>query len=151
VPALRTLLKDSDVQVRRAGAAALRDLLRGTPAADRTGSVSSPVVEPATTNLPVFGPQVAKAAGDVLGGWEPDAGVRARCAEPLLEVGPLVAPRLRLYSGIIGTTPHEQLGSVVDALWGQTKALNKATRDSAPGVRSAAIRALEEMGNVRYH
>ena len=148
VPALRTLLKDANPQVRRAGALALRDLLRGTPAADRSGSVSAPVVEPAAENLTDFGPQVARAAGAALES-ERDADVRRFCVGALLELATLIDPRLRL-SGAL-SNQQQQLRPVVDALWEQTKAVGQAPRDPDNDVRASAVRTLEQMGNVRYH
>jgi HEAT repeat protein len=157
VPALQSLLTDSNaVEVRRAGAAALRDLLRSTPVADRTGSVSSPAAPQSSTNLPQFGPQVAQAAGEVLRSSERDPEVRRLCAETLLEVAKLVDPRLNLYTGMTtyekrGQSPHTEMEPVVKALWKQTEPLSQATRDPDPMVRLTAIHTLEQMGNVGYH
>src|SRR5262249_54355096 len=49
---------------------------------------------------------------------------------------------------------HRGLRPVTTALWEQTEALNRAARDPDPGVRLAALRALEVMGEIRrrwYH
>jgi HEAT repeat protein len=148
VPTLQRLLKNSNPGVRRSAAAALANLLRGTRAADRSGGVNAPPVEPSPENLPQFGPQVAKVAGAVLTNQEDDAEVRRLCADALRQVGESLNPRVR-----IGETAevHRQLWEVVKALWDQTDALTKATRDPEMPVRYVALRALEEMADVRMH
>ncbi len=147
VPALESMLKSSDVSVRRAGALGLGDLLRGTRSADRGGYAASPVVEPGPGNLTQFGPQVAKAAGAVLGGNEPDADVRRLAADALVQVGSTLKAKLRPANP--DPELHPLMRPVVDALWGQTAAIDKATRDDDPRVRHTALRALEEMGDAR--
>jgi len=149
VPALRALLRDPDAGVRRAAAAALGDLLRGTRAADRGGYAASPSVEPERTNLPQFGPQVAEAAGAVLAGREDDAEVRRLCADALRQVGETLNVKVR--SGETAVEVHRQLRPVINTLWAQTDALTKTTRDPDMLVRLTALRALEEMAAVRLH
>jgi HEAT repeat protein len=149
IPAQRPLLKDPNVEVRRAAARALGDVLRGTRAADRGGYASSPVVEPSRENLVSFGPQVARLAGSVLADTETDPEVRRLCADALLQVGTSLNTKLR--SAELVATLHKQFRPVVDALWEQTAALSKASRDADPEVRRMALRVLEEMGDVRVH
>jgi HEAT repeat protein len=149
VPALRTMLKDRDVEVRRAAARALGDLLRGTRAADRGGFAATPMVEPSRDNLVQFGPQVAQAAGAGLTDAEGDAEVRRLCAEALLQVAVTLRTKLRAGGEAVATT-HRQLRPVANALWDQLPALTRATRDDDPRVRRAAMRVFEEMGDVRF-
>jgi HEAT repeat protein len=152
VPALESMLnlqKSPDVRVRRAAALALRDLLRGTKSADRGGYVASPEVAPSGLNLKQFGPQVAKAAGGVLSGKEPDADVRRLAADALVEVAGTLKAKLRP----AGPTEklHEEMQPVVEALWAQTSAIDRAARDEDTRVQHSALRALEQMGDVRLY
>ncbi len=143
VPTLDTLLKDPSPLVRRAAAAALGDLLRGTRRADRDAYTASPPIEPTRENLLDFGPQVARAAGAVLNDRETDPEVRRLAAAALVQVGNTLNSPLRRGS--------RELRPVVNALWDQTAALDRASRDPDPRVRHTALRALEEMGDVRGH
>ncbi|HZT80815.1 MAG TPA: hypothetical protein VFA26_11355, partial [Gemmataceae bacterium] len=125
VPALRSMLKARDPEVRRAGARALGDLLRGTRAADRGGFAATPIVEPSRENLVQFGPQVAQAAGSALAAGDDDADVRRLLAEDLLQVASTLNTKLRSAETI--TTLHRQLRPVANAVWDQTGALTRAS------------------------
>ncbi len=148
VPALVVMLKDSDGAVRRSAAEALGGLLRGTQAADR-GGFAAPIVEPSRDNIVDFGPKVAAAAAAVLNDAEPDAEVRNRAAAALLQVATIINNQLRSAETIADL--HKQLGPVVTALWNQAAALNRGALDADPEVRRTAIRAQEEMGELRLH
>jgi HEAT repeat protein len=148
VPALNSMLKDANPAVRRAAAAALGDLLRGTRRADRGAYVASPVVEPAPENIFEFGPQVARSAGGILNGKETDPDVRRLAASALLQVATTLNTRLRP-SDPSGGTVRQVLRPVINALWDQQSALDRATRDSDTRVRHTGLRAIEEMGDVR--
>ena len=142
------MLKDSDAQVRRSAGRALAALLRGTQAADR-GGFPAPIVEPTRENIIDFGPKVSAAAGAVLNGSESDADVRRLAAEAILQVATIVNNQLRSAETIADL--HKQLRPVVSALWEQTPALSRGVLDPNPDVRRTAIRAQEELGDVRLH
>jgi HEAT repeat protein len=147
VPALRTMLKATEPQVRRAAALALGDLLRGTRSADQGGFAGSPLIPVSETDLPDFGPQVARAAGAVLNGKETDAEVRRLSAAALVQVASMLKTGLR--PAAPSESLHVMMRPVINALWDQTPALDRATRDDDTRVRHTAIRALEEMGEAR--
>jgi HEAT repeat protein len=151
VPALRSMIRDPDPVVRSAAVAALRDLLRSTRAPERSGYAISPPVEPARENLVEFGTQVARAAGQALAAGDRERQVRRLAAEALLQVASSLNSHLRTADVLNVARIHSQLRPVADVLWEQTSALNRAARDPDADVRYAALRALEEMGDVRLH
>src|SRR5205085_8208303 len=119
VAALEAMLDPANpVEVRRAAAAALAAVLRGTQASDR-GGFSAPVVEPPRTNLVGFGPLVARAAGAHL--TDRDAEVRRLCSAALRQVATTLNTQLRAAEAIGDL--HKQLRGVVTALWDQAPAL----------------------------
>jgi HEAT repeat protein len=151
VGTLETMLKDDkDPEVRRAVAGALTAVLKGTVAADR-GAFAAPVVEPSRYNLILCGPTVARAAGSVLNGRESDPEIRRRCATALLQVGTTLNSQLRAGATETLSDLHAALEPVQASLWKQTDALIGALQDSDPEVRHVGLRALEEMGDVRFH
>jgi HEAT repeat protein len=159
--ALTAMLKNPSPQVRRAGAAALSAILRGTPAADRSAGVASPITEPSADNLADFGPPVAKAAGAVLANREDDADVRRLCAAALLQTATVLNNQVRLGQTASDSSDRLRLGAkdagdwygklrpVAMALWDQTPPLGRAAADADPRVRFTALRTLEEMGDAR--
>jgi HEAT repeat protein len=151
VPALRSMIRDPDPMVRAAAVAALRDLLRSTRAPERSGYAISPPVEPARENLVEFGTQVARAAGQALAAGDRERQVRRLAAEALLQVASSLNSHLRTADILNVARIHNQLQPVADVLWEQTAALSRAARDPDADVRFTAIRALEEMGEVRLH
>jgi len=150
VQGLEAMLKDSDVTVRRSAAAALAGLLRGTQAADR-GGFAAPIVDPSPDSIVDFGPKVAAAAGAVLNGSESDAHVRRLAADAILQVATIVNNQLRSGSAEFIADLHKRLRPVVSALWDQVAALNRGALDPNPEVRQTALRAQEEMGDLRVH
>jgi len=148
VGALESMLQDGDPGVRRAAAGALADLLRGSPAASRTG-VPGSVEPPSREEVIQFGPRVARVAGAVLSGRERDPEVRRLCAAALLQVAQVLGGQIHLPSTEAAAEVRGALRPVVKALWDQTGALTATTQDANPGVRQEALRALEEMGEVR--
>jgi hypothetical protein len=146
--ALTSVLKDRDPFVRRAAAGALTAILRGAPAAERTG-FAAPVAEPTRDNLIEFGPKVAQAAGSVLNNQEPDAEVRRRSAGALSQLAQTLNSQLR--SAEAPADLHRTLQPVWTALWDQVQPLNRGTQDPDPETRFTSLRALEEMGDVRLH
>jgi HEAT repeat protein len=152
--AAEALLKDNDPTVRRAAAGALSGsgevsgVLRGSPAAGRGGTVVT--VEPPTREEIVqFGSRIARTAGAVLTSGESDVVVRRRCAEALANLAQLVVTQVQVRSTEASAELHRALQPVIAALWDQTGALSAAARDPDPGTRQAALRALEEMGEIR--
>jgi HEAT repeat protein len=142
--ALERLLKGADVPVRRAAAAALGDLLRGTPAADR-GGIAAVVATPRPEEVISFGQEVARAAAAGLA--DRDVEVRRLSAAALLRVASEFNSQLNF--GYEPDVVHKRLKPLSTALWDQAGAIAKAVNDPDPAVRFSARRTVEEMGQAR--
>jgi HEAT repeat protein len=152
--AFTSLLKDSDPAVRRAaatalsGAGATAGVLRGSAPAGPGGIVVT--VEPPTRDeIIAFGKLIAPATGAVLARGDPDPEVRRHCAEALAALAQILTSQVQVRPTDLPAESRTALRPVITALRDQTAALSTATHDPDAGVRHAALRALEMMGEVR--
>lgn len=145
--AMQTLLdpKKTSIEVRRAAAESLVDILQPTTGTDRGGAIRTPTAGTGEADIAEFGRAIVLSG--VLGLVDSDPEVRRLSLTALEQTSSRAASLLRTSQNV--PRGEGRLQEVVRVLWDAVPTLAKVLGDPDPAMRLSAARYLEGVGEIR--